>query len=492
MTIAPHLQPYLLFALGFILTSGVTWVCTRMVYARRTEATIEASAQAHDAALAQIQSNFEKQSSALQQYEVTLAELNARAVLLDEEKQRFTHNLQMLEAELKQMTGERNALEQKHQVAEMLLHERQMSFDKQVAQFTEQVTEQKAALKKEFEVLANKIFEEKGKRLSETNKTEIDHVLRPFKDQIEGFQKRVNEVHTQSVQGTSMLEAQIKNVLDVGLKMSDEAQSLASALKGDKKAQGNWSEVQAELLLEMSGLHEGREFVREASFKTEDGRDQRPDFIINLPNDKHIILDSKISLVAYVNATAAETDEEHAVYMKQHVDAIKAHVRSLSDKNYAQLKGINSPEYIFMFIGNEPAYLAAAGFDPNLFQEAYRKGIAIVTPNTLLSSLRIVSHLWSIDKQNSNTRQLAEQASKVYEKLNVFVKKVEKLGNQIGTVQKSFDDSWTTLSGKGGLARQVDKFVDMGVSVKEKLPASVVDGGDLLDGGVSTSATEKP
>jgi len=166
--------------------------------------------------------------------------------------------------------------------------------------------------------------------------------------------------------------------------------------------------------------------------------------------------------------------------MKLHVESIRQHVRSLSDKNYPKLKGLNSPEYVFMFVGNEPAYLAAAEFDPNLFQEAYRKGIAIVTPNTLLSSLRIVSHLWSIDKQNSNTRKLADHASKVYDKLRVFVVKMEKLGGQINTVQKSYDDTWNTLKdGRGSLVRQVDGFVEMGVTVKEKLPSSVVESGVL-------------
>jgi DNA recombination protein RmuC len=361
-------------------------------------------------------------------------------------------------------------------IAKTQLRERESAFEKQLQQFEEQ----KEHLKKEFELLAHKIFEQKGQAFEERSKTNLTSVLQPFKEQIEGFQKRVNQVHSESVQGQTKLEEQIKSVLDVGLKMSDEANTLASALKGDKKAQGTWSEVQAELLLEMAGLSEGREYRREASFKSDDGRDQRPDFIIQLPNDKHIILDSKISLNAYVQATGAETDDERQAFLRLHVEAIRNHVKSLSDKNYPKLKGVNSPEYVFMFVGNEPAYLAAAEFDPNLFQEAYRKGIAIVTPNTLLSSLRIVSHLWSIDKQNSNTRRLAEQASKVYDKLRVFVTKMEKLGTQLNTVQKSYDDTWNTLKGgRGSLTRQVDGFVEMGVSVKEKLPASVTENGDL-------------
>lgn len=406
---------------------------------------------------------------------VTLrAEHDALTLRLSEHHSSIAELTQKLDSE----RSLKHCAQQQASVIAAQLEEREQSFQKQVAQFNEQ----KQALTKEFELLAHKIFEEKGKNFEQQSKNQMDAVLKPFKEQIDGFQKRVNDVHTQSVQGNSKLEAQIKNVLDIGLKMSDEADSLARALKGDKKAQGNWSEVQAELLLEMAGLSEGREYEREANFKTDDGRDQRPDFIIHLPNDKHIIVDSKISLNAYVQSCAAETEEAQQLHLKAHVEAIRQHVKSLSDKNYAKLKGLNSLEYIFMFVGSEPAYLAAANHDPALFQDAYRKGIAIVTPNTLLSSLRIVSHLWSIDKQNNNTRQLAEQASKVYDKLRVFAEKMQRLGAQISTVQKTYDESWSTLKdGRGSLAKQVDKFVDMGVSVKEKLPSAVTDKDSLIE-----------
>ena len=200
------------------------------------------------------------------------------------------------------------AIEQK-KVVEAQFAEREAGFRKQIQQFEEQ----KQILAKEFELLANKIFEEKGKRFEQQSRVQLDSALKPFREQIDGFQKRVNEVHTESVQGNSKLEAQIKNVLDIGLKMSGEAQSLAQALKGDKKAQGNWSEVQAELLLEMAGLSEGREYQREQSLKTDDGRDQRPDFVVNLPNDKHIIIDSKISLNAFEFCIVFITERFHVL-----------------------------------------------------------------------------------------------------------------------------------------------------------------------------------
>jgi DNA recombination protein RmuC len=228
--------------------------------------------------------------------------------------------------------------------------------------------------------------------------------------------------------------------------------------------------------LESSGLKEGREYFREMSLKSDDGRDFRPDFVIKLPANKHMVVDSKMSLNAYVNACSANTDEERKSYLREHVNAIRKHIKSLSEKCYEKLKGLNTPDYVFMFIGNEAAYLAAVEAEPKLFHEAYRKGVAVVTAGTLLSSLRIAAHLWSIDRQNSNTHLLAEQASKVYEKLRVFISKMDKLGVQLNTLQSSYDDSVRTLtSGKGSLQRQVNLFVDMGVSVKEEMPQLDID-----------------
>lgn len=438
----------------------------------------------------ELQSRLHLESEELKAERLEVSRLKAESGDISEKSKAF--EVQAIEAQqqlteskatITQLEEKRQALQNRfdslnreHAELETSQKERDDSHAKQLAQFEEQ----KQALSKEFENLANKIFDEKGKTFSETSKSTMDDVLKPFREQVEGFQKRVNEVHSESIKGNATLDAEIKKVLDVGIRMSDEASGLATALKGDKKALGTWSEVQAELLLEMSGLHEGREFHREANYKTDDNKDQRPDFVINLPNDKHLIIDSKMSLNSYVEATIAETEEERLAHMKAHVQAIRKHVKDLSDKNYPKLKGINCPEYVFMFIGNEPAYLAAFDHEPNLFQEAYRKGIAIVTPNTLLSSLRIVSHLWSIDKQNSNTKELAEQASKVYDKLRVFVGKMEKLGGQLTTAQKTYTDSWNTLKdGNGSLSKQVAKFVDMGVAVKEKLPASVAEGSDI-------------
>ena len=354
-----------------------------------------------------------------------------------------------------------------HTELETSLQAKQEHFDQQF----QQLADNKVALSKEFENLANKIFDEKGKAFQQNSENSIGHLLKPLSEQIEGFQKRVNDVHTHAVKENANLGAEIQKVLQVGLKMKDEANHLVTALKGDKKLQGTWGEIQAELLLEMSGLHKGREYDREAQFTNEEGKHQRPDFIVYLPNNKHLIIDSKVSLNAFTEAVAADNEAEKLRHLKAHATAIRKHVNDLSAKNYPKLKDLNSPDFVFMFIGNEPAYLAALETDATLMQDAYYKGIGIVTPNTLLSSLRLVSHLWSIDKQNANTLLLAEQASKVYDKLRVFLGKMDKLGQQINTMQKTYDDSVISLTdGRGSLLQQVDKFRDMGVTVKERLP----------------------
>lgn len=425
---------------------------------------VEQKGLEHDlrAQLAQASLSSEKNSGRVTELQTNLSKLEERCA----EYARTSESLQNENTALKQLNAElRTSQDEKEQ---------------KFAELKQQIQDDEKRLQNEFENIANKIFDAKGKSFSEQSQESITNLLKPFKEQMEGFRGRIDQVHTESVKSSTFLQSEIKKVLDVGLKMSDDASNLTKALKGDKKAQGNWGEVQAEMLLQMAGFEKGREYDREANFKTEEGKDQRPDFVVNLPQEKHIIIDSKISLNAYVLATAAESEEEQQAHLTAHAGAIRTHVKSLSDKNYPNLKNINSPEFVFMFIGNEPAYLAAFNHDPNLFQDAYRKGIAIVTPNTLLSSLRIVSHLWSIDRQNSYTRELADQATKVYDKLRIFVGKMEKLGLQLNTVQKTYDDSWNTLKdGKGSLSKQVAKFVEMGVTVKEKLPLSVTEATDI-------------
>lgn len=341
--------------------------------------------------------------------------------------------------------------------------------------------ENKEQLKQEFENLANQIFDTKQQSFSEQSRQGLDALLKPFKDQLESFRQRVDQVHTDTVQGQSSMKSELGKLMELNAQITTEASNLTKALKGDKKLQGTWGEQKVELLLEQAGLRKGIEFQREANFKNDDAENNRPDFVIQLPEGKHVIIDSKMSLVAYTDYVSADTDETRATALAAHVLALRNHITSLSGKKYPELTGINSPDFVFLFMPVEPAYLVAAEHSPSVFQSAYEQRIAIVTATTLLPVLRVVSNLWSIQRQNQSTLQLAQQATRVYDKLRVFVEKMEKLGNQISTVQKTYADSLNTLSGShGSLTRTVDKFVDLGVKVVKRLPASVTSSDDAV------------
>lgn len=339
-----------------------------------------------------------------------------------------------------------------------------------------QLEENKQVFRQEFEVLANQIFDKKQATFGEQSKQGLDLLLTPFKQQLESFRQRVDEVHTQNVQGHTGLKSELDKLRELNQRITTEATNLTRALKGDKKFQGNWGELKVELLLEQAGLVKGAEFERDKSFKNDDAENRRPDFVVKLPDSKHIIVDSKVSLVAYSEYIAAESEEAKAIALAAHILAIRNHVNSLASKNYTELVGINSPDFVFMFVAIEPAYLLAAEHSPSLFQDAYDKRITIVTATTLSPVLRVVANLWSLQRQNQSTREIVDQAAAIYDKLRVFVQKMENLGRQINTAQNSYIDTFNTLKdGRGSLIKRVERFRELGVKVKQSLPANLVD-----------------
>jgi DNA recombination protein RmuC len=298
--------------------------------------------------------------------------------------------------------------------------------------------------------------------------------LQPFKEQLESFRNRIDQVHTESVQGQSTLKSELGRLQQLNQQITQEASNLTKALKGDKKLQGNWGEQKVELLLEQAGLRKGVEFEREQNFKDDEGNNFRPDFVVKLPEGKHIIIDSKVSLVDYSAYIASEAVEDRQRYLAAHVVAIRGHIKELSKKNYPNLVNIESPSFTFLFIAIEPAYLVAVEHAPSLFQEAYDARIFLVTATTLLPVLMVVANLWNMQRRDKSTQELAESASRVYDKLRVFIEKMDDLGNQLDKAQKIHQDTMNTLKdGKGSLVRTAEKFSDLGVKIIKKLPASV-------------------
>ncbi len=370
---------------------------------------------------------------------------------------------QLLQAEL--MYEELNKKEHQHWEAKLKLLE-----------------DNKNQLKQEFENLANKIFQEKQQHFSEQSKQGLDALLNPFKEQLNGFRQKIDDVYINETKERASLKTQIEELHRLNQRITDEASNLTKALKGDKKLQGNWGEMQVEMILEQSGLKKGREFEREPNFKNDQAKNMRPDFIINLPEGKHIIIDSKVSLVDYIRYVEVDDAQEKDRFIKSYVQCLRSHIKSLSEKGYSKLEGMNSPDFVFMFLPVEPAFIAAFEYDQTLFNDAFENRIVVVTPTTLLATLRTVANLWSIEKQNQSAKKLADQAGKVYDKLRVFIEKMERLGGQLNTANITYREAWDTLrEGRGNLVSQAQTFLDLGVRVKKELPKSVVEMADLYD-----------
>lgn len=334
----------------------------------------------------------------------------------------------------------------------------------------QQLGEARQSLLKEFENLANRIFEEKGKTFADTSQLNVANMLKPFREQIEGFQKRINEVHDASLQGNAHLNAEIRKVLDIGLQMSKEANNLASALKGDSQQRGAWGEAQLRRTLEMSGLIEDAHYEVQSSFKDAEGRQKQTDYLIKLPDGKHIIIDSKVSLNAYDRAIGAESQVDYQLAMSDHVKAVRKHIDDLASKDYTNLIGIRSPSFVLMFMPIEPAYIDALKTNRDLFEYGYKKGIVLVSHTTLIPILRTVSNLWMIERSNAEAREISERAGDIYNSVSLIAERLQKLGGTLGTASKHYNSTVTALAGQQGLYGKVDRFKHLSIKVSKNLP----------------------
>lgn len=323
-----------------------------------------------------------------------------------------------------------------------------------------------------FENLSHKIFNEKQQQ----SKLGLETILIPFKDQLEGLRKKVEDVHLHDAKDRAALKTQISELYRLNQDITAEARALSEALRGDKKSQGNWGELVLETVLERSGLRLGEEYVREQNHKADDGQNYRPDVIINLPEGKHIIVDAKVSLNAYNDYINKNDETIKAQALKRHIEAIRNHIKSLSAKAYQQLPSLNSPDFVFMFMPVEPAFMTAFQHDENLFMDAFDQRIVVVTPTTLLASLRTIESLWAIERRGRSADELADQASKVYDRLRIVVEKMDKLGTQLNTAQKTYDEAYSSLAqGRGNLVNTVNQFVDLGVRIKKEIPQEILE-----------------
>jgi DNA recombination protein RmuC len=323
----------------------------------------------------------------------------------------------------------------------------------------------------EFENIANRILKRNTEDFSEMNHTKINELILPLKEKIQNFEKKVEETYEKGLKDQTDLKAELKKLHELNNRISDEASNLTKALKGDVKQQGNWGEVVLERILERSGLTEGQEFLREVAAINSEGKAIRPDVIVNLPDKKHIIIDSKVSLVAYERFVNSDQKHEKEKYLKEHLFSIKNHVKELHEKHYSSSPQFNSPDFVLLFIPIESSFSIAVEQDQQLFNFAWEHKVVIVCPSTLLATLRTIASIWQQENQTRNAIEIARQGGALYDKFVGFLEDLEKIGKNINALQHSYEDASKKLnSGSGNLIGRVEKLKELGASTSKKIP----------------------
>jgi len=380
------------------------------------------------------------------------------------------------EAKLQNLTNEANIklqsmndkINAQRELYEQKLQNKQREFELKQESFQEKIDlleTSKVKMKEEFENLANRLFEQSSKKSNEN----INQILTPFKEQINNFGKRVNDIYSEETKQRSYLLNEIKNLKELNTQISNDAINLTKALKGDNKTQGDWGELILEKVLEQSGLREGIEYTTQSSFSNE-GKRLRPDVIVHLPLQKDIIIDSKVSLNSYINYTQAEDEENRQKAIKELISSLKAHIKGLSIKRYEDIKEVRTLDFVLMFIPIESAFLLAISNENNLFKIAFENNIMLVSPSTLYVSLRTIENIWKIEYQNQNAELISKKAASLYDKFALFVKDIEDIGVHINRTSKSYDSALNKLSkGKGNLLNKSQEFIQLGVKPNKQI-----------------------
>ena len=347
----------------------------------------------------------------------------------------------------------------------------------------EKLTTQKTELEdlqnrfnKEFENLANKILDEKSAKFTEQNKTNMDIILNPLKEKIVDFEKKVNDVYGKESAERNSLRGEIKSLMEQNIKISNDANNLARALKGDSKKQGNWGEIILEKVLEQSGLAKDREYKTQDSFTTEEGRRLQPDVVVYLPDNKHIVVDAKVSLVAYEQLVNAATDEERAGFILQHIASVKNHIRMLSEKNYQGAANLDTPDFVLLFMPIESSFSTAIQADNELFSYAWDRKIVVVSPTTLLATLRTIASIWKQERQTRNALEIAEQGGKLYDKFVSFVEDLTAVGKKMDEAKGNYVEAMKKLhEGRGNLITGAQKLKDLGAKSSKQISQTLLE-----------------
>jgi DNA recombination protein RmuC len=417
-----------------------------------------------------------------------LEELNAlkeRVNSLNSEKAAGERQIQMLEEQARTASRiikekEDSIVDLNRQIAGVSAENNRLIEDLKSKQ--ESIEESEKKLHAAFKNLANEILEEKTQKFTEQNRTKLEEILKPLGEKIREFEKKVEETYDKESKQRFSLEKEIKSLSEMNRQISEDAKNLTHALRLDPKKQGNWGELVLDKVLESSGLVKGQEYVREFSTRADDGDTYRPDVIVNLPDNKHIIIDSKVSLNAYSEFVNTENAEDKEKFLKLHLMSIRNHVKLLGEKGYQMLDAFDTPDYVLLFMPIESAFSLALQNDSELFNYAWDRNVVIVSPTTLLATLRTIASIWKHEKQTQNAIEIAKQGGLLYDKFVSFLADLEKVGSQLDTVKKSYDEAHKKLSsGSGNLIGKVEKLKELGARTAKSLPRTLLDKSEDTD-----------
>jgi len=398
--------------------------------------------------------NIRRLARAEQQVENLTAEKERIAVLLREEQQRLLESERSLESTRAYYQSQQEKLREQKADIETI----------------------KQQFNTEFQVIANKILEEKTQKFTETNSKSLDQILNPLKEKIKTFEEKVEKTYQHEAAERNSLKGVVQQLMEQSLRIKDEANSLTRALRGDSKKQGNWGEVILERVLERSGLVKDREYRLQAALTDEEGRRLQPDAIIDLPDEKHLVIDSKVSLLAYERWVNAETDDEREGYAKQHIQSVENHVKSLSAKNYHDLYQIHSPDFVLLFMPIESAFSMSITYKADLFSDAWDRKVVIVSPSTLLATLRTIASMWKQERQTRNVLEIAKEAGALYDKFVGFLQDLEKVGEQLTRAVRAHEDATRKLStGPGNVITKVEKLKKLGARANKQIDSDLLD-----------------
>lgn len=397
---------------------------------------------------------------------------------LEEKLNGLLQQIEQFKSQLNQTVQERETIRTDKESLAIQLSKKETDFEnlwERNKEQKEEVEKLQQKFTKEFENLANKILEEKTNKFTEQNKENLKNILTPLQDKIQLFEKKVEDTHKESIDYHAALRQQILGLRQMNEQMSKETLNLTKALKGDSKMQGNWGELILERVLEKSGLEKGREYEVQQSFVTEEGNRVFPDVVINLPDGKKMVVDSKVTLTAYERYINEEDDDAKNQHLKEHIISLKRHVDQLSEKNYHDLYQMESPDFVLLFIPIESAFALALNEDTSLYNKAFEKNIVIVTPSTLLATLRTIDSMWTNQKQQENALEIARQAGALYDKFEGFVADLVKVGNKIKDSKIEYDNAMSKLvEGSGNLINRVENLKKMGAKAKKAIPETIL------------------